>query len=400
MLPFKTRNPILPKSNITDSPMKAPNRGLPVLQSVPPIDWASTEACNWEGKQTNVLVLNYTMACPLACDFCCYGCHPGRAEKMPIDLALSLVRQAAEMNVFSLVGFTGGEAMLFIEELLTIGTTLLKLKLPFGIATACHWATSADEARRIVNALADRGLCSFHISYDPSHEKFIPTDYITNAAYAASERGIATYIVGAFYSPSESLTALLPELVDLPKVTFVDKYVARIGRAATKDITQQTYGMKLELEDLCCYKRIYHDITIFYDGTVYPCCSTFNRVTPGIILGNAYKDSLSKLWKRAEGSLMFQMMKRQGFARVYEIIKDFDADLYKKLPSADSIAGPCQLCNSIFGQPELAQRVHEVFNKHEQAKISSVIDVLTQMLGEDKAKEFIKSTIARSEISN
>src|SRR5260370_32667013 len=111
------------------------SKSLPILESSPSKDWVPTEVHNWEGKETNVLVLNYTMACALACDFCCYGCHSGRTEKMPVELALNLVEQAAQLKIFSSVGFTGGEVMLFFDELLLIGERLAELRLPFTIAT-------------------------------------------------------------------------------------------------------------------------------------------------------------------------------------------------------------------------------------------------------------------------
>jgi MoaA/NifB/PqqE/SkfB family radical SAM enzyme len=58
--------------------------------------------------ERDVLVLNYTLACPLSCDFCCYGCHPKRKEKMDLEAAKDLVSQAAQMDNFSSVGLTGG----------------------------------------------------------------------------------------------------------------------------------------------------------------------------------------------------------------------------------------------------------------------------------------------------
>ena len=390
---------IHPKSNTAAFPTETCRRELPVLASALPTASVPTQVHDYEGKETNVLVLNYTMACPLTCDFCCYGCHPGRAEKMPLDLALSLVAQAAEMKVFSSVGFTGGEPMLFFEELLTIGTTLLEFKLPFSIATAGHWATTPERSRRIVNELADRGLRSFHISHDPSHEKFVPSNYVVNAARAASERRIATCIVGTFYSSSESLAARLPELIDLPRVTLIDKFVAQVGRATKKEIPQHSHAVNSELNSFRCYRSTYHDITVFYDGMAYPCCSTFNRATPGIILGNAFKDSLRKLWERAEGSLMFRVMKGEGFPRMYEIIREFDPELYLQLPSADSV-GPCHLCSSLFQKPETTERVSAVFSKYEQAKISNAVDMLVQTLGEDKVKAFIESTLTRGAAFN
>ena len=107
---------------------------------------------------------------------------------MPLQLALRLVEEAASLGQFSSVGFTGGEATLFLDDLLAIGDRLITLKLPFTLATAAQWGTSASDARRTIDALADRGLCRLNISHDPSHEKFVPRDHILNAVRAASAR--------------------------------------------------------------------------------------------------------------------------------------------------------------------------------------------------------------------
>lgn len=368
------------------------SKSLPILDSIQTEDWIPTEVHDWEGKETNCLVLNYTMACPLSCDFCCYGCHPKRTEKMPIDLALNLVEQGAEMGIFSCVGLTGGEPMMHLDEMFTIGSTLKKLKFPFTIATAGHWATTPDEAQRIVDVLADFGLLRLNISHDPSHSKFVPSSYVVNVARAASARQISTYIIGTFYSPSENLETYVPELSDIPYVKLVGKYVAKVGRAAKKPITQEKYNLRLELDGLACYRRIYHDIVVFYDGATYPCCSTFNRSTSGILIGNANEDSLRTLWERVEGSLMFRVMKRQGFSRVYEIVKQFDPELYKELPSVESTVGPCSLCHAIFQQPQLSSRMRDVFKNYEIEKISKVLGLLAQKVGDTEATNIIAAS--------
>lgn len=355
--------------------------------------WVPTEVHDWEGKESNVLVLNYTMACPLQCDFCCYGCHPKRTEKMPLELALNLVKQAAELQKFSSVGFTGGEPLLYFDELLRIGDKLIPHKLPFTIATAAHWAKTETRAISIISALAERGLYRLNISHDPSHAKFIPRKSIINAAIASSRLGIPTYVVGTFYSKSDSMESYLPEVSGLPKVTLVTKYVSAVGRAANKEITQRTYGLNLGLGDLSCYRRIYHDMVVWYDGTVYPCCSTFNRDTEGIAIGNANIDSLRELWTRLEGSLMFRVMKRQGFLEFYEILTKYDPSLSSRLPSPNNYVGPCSLCNAIFGNPDLAHRVRQVFAAYERDKIEAAVTNLCNLIGGKEVSDFVENVL-------
>jgi hypothetical protein len=134
---------------------------------------------------------------------------------------------------------------------------------------------------------------------------------------------------------------------------------------------------------------VYHDLVVFWDGKAYPCCSTFNRATKGITIGNALTDSLRELWERAEGSLLFRVMKRQGFARLYEIVKEIDPNLYHMLPAVDAAVGPCSLCNKIFKNQEIGNRVKEVFERYEQQKVTEFFDTLAEKVGEQAAEAIV-----------
>jgi MoaA/NifB/PqqE/SkfB family radical SAM enzyme len=293
------------------------------------------------------------------------------------------------MGNFSCVGFTGGEVMLFVDDVLRVGDECKRQSLPITIATACHWADTPESARSILRELALRGLLRLNISHDPSHAKFVPKGYVINAALAASELAIPTYIVGTFYGKDARMEIYAPELIDLPYVKLVTKHVAAVGRATKRQITQGTYGLKLTLDDLACYRRVYHDLVVFWDGKAYPCCSTFNRATKGITIGNALTDSLRELWERAEGSLLFRVMKRQGFARLYEIVKEIDPNLYHMLPAVDAAVGPCSLCNKIFKNQEIGNRVKEVFERYEQQKVTEFFDTLAEKVGEQAAEAIV-----------
>lgn len=348
----------------------------------------------WAGKESNVLILNYTLACALACDFCCYGCHPNRAEKMPVTLAINLVEQAADLGVFSSVGFTGGEPMLFLDELLEIGDVLRKRGLPFTIATAAHWATSPAEARRIIALLAERGLCRLNLSSDQSHEKFVAAENVTHAALAAHEYGIPVIVTGVFYSTEDKLEQRMPLLADREDILLLNKCVNKVGRANKADVTQERFGLQLGLENYRCYRKQYHDVVVFYDGKTYPCCSTFNRATPGIMVGNAMQESLKTLWERIDDSEMLRVMKREGFAHLYEIIEEFDRDLYRELPKAADSVGACHLCNLIFKNPRITPRVRVVFEKYQEQIVDRSIDSLVKLLGGEQAESVMDQLLA------
>ena len=333
-------------------------------------------------KETNVLVLNYTMTCPLTCDFCCYGCAPTRKEKMELKLALRLVNEAAEMGKFSSIAFTGGEPLIYVDEILLIGKTLRKLNLPFTIQTAAHWAEHEAQALDLASRLVDAGLRRANISFDPSHLKFISRNAAINAAQCFAKLGIDVNVVGTFFTANEKLEEILPELAARSDINLITKYVAKVGRGRKYDISPKTYGILPDLSAFACYRKIYHDLVIFWDGKTYPCCSVSNRATEGIVLGNAYEVSLRELFERLDGSSMFKIMKREGFGRLYEIIRQLEPSLHAALPSVEDAVSPCNLCHSIFKKPELSAKVHEVFVRYQRERTAELAETVQTLIGD------------------
>ena len=247
-------------------------------------------------SERSVLVLNYTMTCPLACSFCCYGCHPQRQEKMPLDRAKDLITQASTLPAFSSVGFTGGEVFSYEDELLELSDHLASVRLPFTVATAGHWGASEAHARELAAYLVRNGLRRANISCDHAHEQFVPRQAVVNAALAMSEHNIPVYIVGTFADAATRMETFLPELDGRPSVRLITKRIARVGRA--RKLKVDNSDLRKCGRTLTCYRRVHHDIVVFWDGSTYPCCSTFNRATTGLRVGNAFEALASHLGAR------------------------------------------------------------------------------------------------------
>jgi hypothetical protein len=347
------------------------------------------------GRETNVLVLNYTMTCPLACDFCCYGCAPTRKEKMELKLALRLVNEAADMGKFSSIGFSGGEPLIYADEILLIGKTLRQLKLPFTIATAAHWAEQEPQALDLASRLVEVGLRRANISFDPSHSIFISRNAAINAAQCFAKLGIEVNVIGTFFTAHEKLEEVLPELAGRSDINLITKYAAKVGRGKRYDIGPEKYGIAPDLSSFSCYRKIYHDVVIFWDGRTYPCCSVFNRATQGIVLGNAYEVSLRELFERLDGSSMFKIMKREGFGRFYEIIRQFDPSLHDALPRVEDAVSPCNLCHSVFKKPELAGKVHEVFDRYQRERTAELAETVQSLIGDIAFRNYLSTILSQ-----
>lgn len=342
-----------------------------------------------EADPFNVLVLNYTMKCPLACDFCCYACHPGRTETMDLDFALDVVDQAAALGVFEQAGFTGGEPLLFESEIRAICARLREHGMPFSMISSCHWATDDAVTARLVGDLVDLGMSVLSISHDGSHGAFVPLDNVRRAVRHARELGCPVVVCASHYRATDKLATILPDLVDVPGVELVDRVVLPVGMSTKRQLSPQSYGLTQDVDSFACYKRIYHDVTVFWDGQVYPCCSVYNRSTTGLSLGNLYVDTLAQVWDRVEGSLKYRVMKRQGFTAMYELLARIEPDLAVALPDPAESLGPCQLCHRIFSDRALTERIETAFRRHEQEQIGAFLDLLDTSLTGQQAQSLL-----------
>jgi hypothetical protein len=180
--------------------------------------------------------------------------------------------------------------------------------------------------------------------------------------------GARAGIFGTFYDDTK-LEDLFPEFAGIEEVALQNRPVAfGVGRlrqtALSRDASQ---GGELRGGNTC-YRRVYHDVTVFWDGEVYPCCSVYNRATPGISYGNVYTTALREIWDRIEGSLFLRIIKRSGFNDLYALLQRLDPELARGLPNPEDAFGACQLCNQLMSDTEVSRRVHDVLAREEQRR--------------------------------
>ncbi len=366
---------------IIDAPRRGPDRKLLRWQTGAPLETGTQDAAAMramargieiERDRQNVLVLNYTMTCPLACDFCCYASGPRRGETMDLDLALDLVDQAADLGVFGACSFTGGDPFVYHDDMLVISERMKRHGLPFSAISACAWATDDAAVDAILLPLISNGLNSLTASHDPSHERWVPRENIRRVISRSIELGVAAGIYGAFYDEM-TLERLFPEYADVAEVTLENRPVgAQVGRLRHTRLSRASFP-RTDFSGDTCYRRVYHDLTVFWDGEVYPCCSVYNRETPGISYGNVYDASLREIWDRVEGSLFLRTIKHHGFTDLYRLIERLDPDLAGILPDPASAMGACHLCHQMMSDPDISTRVHEVLDREERRRVERLL---------------------------
>jgi MoaA/NifB/PqqE/SkfB family radical SAM enzyme len=392
---------LIPQADLTRR--HGAGRELPVWPAAEPrttsrqdLDIAIAQATGTavEADPFNILVLNYTMKCPLACDYCCYTCGPKRPETMDFPLALRLVDQAADLGVFGEFGFTGGEPLVYFDEIVALTTRMAERRIPFSMISACDWAVDDAKTRAYVDPLAERGMSVLTISHDPSHERWVPREHVYRVVDRVLHHNVRVVLCGSFYDDSVDLKKMFPEYVGNPQVDYVTRVVLpTIGRSANKQIVAESYPHTDLKGPDTCYKRFYHDVTVFWDGEVYPCCSVYNRATPGISYGNVYDTPLAEVWDRISGSLFLKMIKRQGFSDLLQLLRERAPDLEGRLPDPTRTVGPCHLCNLLMKDPVISRRVHEVFEAEERARVGELLRSITSAYGEDVARGVMQTVL-------
>lgn len=347
----------------------------------------SSELIEWKKTEKSVLVINYTMTCALSCDFCCYRCSPKRTEKMSVSFASDLIKQASDIKSISSIAFTGGEPLYYLKEIMKVFEQCYNYGFGYTVATACHWANTPIRAFTILEKMKGLGLTRLNISADYYHQKFIPLASVENVIYSANKLGINTYVVGSFLDPNDNMNNYIKNVPKTKYINFISKYVSKVGGAKKWDISQKQYGLNLDIKNFTCYRRIHHDIAVWNDGSVYPCCSTFNRDTPGIKIGNIFEESLSAIYEKLNTSSKYKILKRDGFGKLYEIVKKYDPELHNKLPSTSQCVGPCSLCNSIFSNTNLTKKIETIIKFHEADEIIRILKFVKNTLNIDIPQE-------------
>jgi hypothetical protein len=272
--------------------------------------------------------------------------------------------------VFSRFGFTGGDPFAFYDDLVLISERMAEHQIPFEAISACAWATSPAEISSHLNPLIENGMTRFVVSHDPSHERWVSRHQVRSVVTAAVEMGLRTSIYGTFYDERSRLEDLFPELAAVEGITLESRTVGPgIGRMRNVKTSRHPLPNRDSERDDTCYNRVYHDVTVFWDGETYPCCSVYNRETPGISYGNLYAEPLWRIWDRLEGSLFLRTIKRTGFAELYALLGQVAPELQRRLPEPETAASVCHLCHLIMRDPDMSEEIHQVLVQEELARV-------------------------------
>src|SRR5690606_9442493 len=128
-----------------------------------------------------------------------------------------------ELGVFSEFGFTGGEPLVYLEDIKILTGRMREANMPFSMISCCNWASDDATTAAYLQPLLDNGMSVFTLSHDPSHERWVPREYAVRAARYILDAGCRLVICGSFYDDQHDLRQIFPEFADNPEISFVTR---------------------------------------------------------------------------------------------------------------------------------------------------------------------------------
>ncbi|MFI0977985.1 radical SAM/SPASM domain-containing protein [Streptomyces sp. NPDC021093] len=287
----------------------------------------------------HTLAIAVTNRCPLRCDFCCVPPGPGDLEH---DLILDLIDQAGEMGVFRNIGFTGGEPLIRRKLILEAGLRSHERGMTWGVTTGMGWARNADHAVTVATELIESRIANITVSADASHliqrdpapvEKFIRV---------CIEADVQVTVSCTSNNPDP------PPPLDIPDSAVVDfHYVSPTGYAKG---WESGHAGRFDLRRSNCPMKEGLTLSVWPDGSVYPCCSTYvvNKER-ALIVGNIRDAQLSDVLQRALSDPYLATIREVGFAGL--IVLTASAVQWGDLALAEKL-DPCHLCSAVSAHPE------------------------------------------------
>jgi len=305
------------------------------------------------------LALCITNRCPLRCSFCCVPPGPGDLDEAIIDRVVADV--VSERQKWRSVGFTGGEPLVRVDTVCRAGTTLAKNGIPWGVTTGLGWCSSHDRALKVATRLLNARMTTLNVSIDPSH-----FEHLKNSAYRSFLREMAlgelrltiscTLFEGQEMS-DEDITAMTG--LKGAGVTIQRHYVAKVGFARERNDCSSS---KFNFAESRCPMRNELTLSIWPDGAVYPCCSTYvvNK-EKNLIVGNVHSQSINRIADDAERDAFLSFIRRAGFSSLIAGFGDELGEIERVFQ--DYPQDTCHLCAKISSTVDLKKLRHAIVKK-------------------------------------
>ncbi|WP_263383334.1 radical SAM protein [Granulicella arctica] len=315
--------------------------------------------------------LLYTRTCPLACRHCIIESSPKVAEKMEQSVASEYIKVIARYS--DQVCFTGGEPLLYYNEIIPLIREARALGLGVSLVTGCGWVSTAKPhiARERIAGLKEAGLNSLTVSWDEYHEEFSPQENALLVVKTAKEIGLPVEVRGVV-NTAGPIPRIEQKLITIG-VRYEKAQILRLGAAATLPESHFTFG---EMPHMRGCRTVLQPV-IEPNGQVYGCCGPSrglkNPDSP-LTLGNTNDESLESIFSRSVNDPLLEAISNVGPYALFNLIKD-EPSLKDTLPVRSSYTGICEVCLDLSSVPEVITKLRERISEPAVNRLMSAMSI-------------------------
>ncbi|WP_263382643.1 radical SAM protein [Granulicella arctica] len=326
--------------------------------------------------------LLYTRTCPLACRHCIIESSPKATEKMTQALASEYIKVVPKYS--DQLCFTGGEPLLYYNEILPLIRQAKELGLGVSLVTGAGWVTLAKPhiARERIRLIKEAGLDALVVSWDSYHEEFSPPENALLVVESAKEVGLSVQVRGVM-SATGPLPRIEQKLVSID-VKYQKQNILRLGSAATLPEDHFIFG-GIPKTGGC--GTIFQPV-VEPDGKVYACCgpsrSSRSETSP-LILGDTAHESLDSIFERATNDPILEAIATIGPHALFNLIKD-DPELVGVLPIRERYTGICELCLDMNDVPAVVNKLRARVSESQVSRLITALRLYHQSSPELRAE--------------
>jgi len=282
-----------------------------------------------------------TDRCNASCGMCCFSCTPHNRTLLDIGLVKDYIRQAAELGTVKSINFSGGEAIMYYDELLECIACAKSYGFRSTLVSNGFWAADMEKGRALLGGLVAEGLTDLSLSVDQFHQEYVPLTSVRNAMRLAEEFHVLSAItlveLRDGFSAAFSMDALRPLIYGKNLIV----YPAFPAGAAVKNIPDDQFIRVCAPDSARC--PFDHTFTVLFDGSVLMCCSQFSREIPPVHLGRYETTTLKDAIHNFNNNPYLYVLLSEGFK--------FYVDLARSLGFSvdEHYCVACHLCHHLLG---------------------------------------------------
>lgn len=305
-----------------------------------------------ESTLFKTVALSYTRTCPLECRHCITESSPRAKARMRPEQARRYLEALPGFTRSAC--FTGGEPLLFHDEIVELTGLAKSLGLQVSLVTGAGWVVDEATARRKVRELAEAGLDDLLISWDSYHEEFLARDKAVSLARLALAEGLGVGVRAVLPAGAEA-DGYRRAFAELPVELEVGR-VLRLGHA--ESLPEETFSWcEAPPRGVC---GLVLRPVVEPDGTVYACCgpSLYSARASPLVLGDAEAEALEGILERAARDPVLEVISLLGPYGLYLLVKDHP-EARGRFKERSRYTGICDLCLDITDSPQLVEAVRE-----------------------------------------